>query len=209
MFGYKVKGVGGIVGGMVEDSVKNKGQRETPLWKQLVALCQEYGIQPKDNPDGSPDIMGTARIPEWDRLLETDPQVKQQYMAELTKQQMRQQGIDPNSPQGKARLAVMSGGAMPQELVQEEIKRQQAAQQQLASGQGGDPDPVVFPGQKLAKLSDYVGLMKGMQTGDMQGALKRYGLDMTSYGQAAAQWGNRLAADPVLNAKFSAMMQQR
>lgn len=85
----------------------------------------------------------------------------------------------------------------------------QAAQQAVASGAGGDADPLVFPGQKLAKLSDYVGLMKGMQAGDMMGALARYGLDMTSYAAAAQAWGAKLATDPVLTEKFSRMMAAR
>jgi len=89
----------------------------------------------------------------------------------------------------------------------EEMAKAQAAQQELASGGGGDPDPVVFPGQPVARLSDYVGLMKGMQTGDMMGALSRYGLDMGTYSQVAMAWGQKLQADPTLNAKFAQMMQ--
>jgi hypothetical protein len=87
-----------------------------------------------------------------------------------------------------------------------EMQKAQAAQQQIAQGGGGDPDPVVFPGQRVAKLSDYVGIMKGMQTGNMMGALQAYGLDMMSYAQVATAWGQKLGADPVLNAKFAAMM---
>jgi tetratricopeptide (TPR) repeat protein len=90
-----------------------------------------------------------------------------------------------------------------------EMQKAQAAQQQIQQGGGGDPDPTVFPGQRVAKLSDYVKIMKGMQTGNMMGALGAYGLDMMSYGQVATAWGQKLAADPVLNAKFSAMMMQR
>jgi tetratricopeptide (TPR) repeat protein len=90
-----------------------------------------------------------------------------------------------------------------------EMQKAQAAQQQIAQGGGGDPDPMVFPGQRVAKLSDYVKIMKGMQTGNMMGALGAYGLDMMSYSQVATAWGQKLAADPVLNAKFSAMMTQR
>ena len=88
----------------------------------------------------------------------------------------------------------------------EEMQKAQAAQQQVAAGGGGDPDPTVFPGQRVAKLSDYVGLMKGMQTGNMMGALQQYGLDMMGYASVATAWGQKLAADPTLNAKFSAMM---
>ncbi len=88
----------------------------------------------------------------------------------------------------------------------EEMQKAQAAQQQIAAGGGGDPDPVVFPGQRVARLSDYVGLMKGMQTGNMMGALGAYGLDMMGYASVATQWGQKMAQDPTLTAKFSAMM---
>ncbi len=90
----------------------------------------------------------------------------------------------------------------------EEMSKAQAAQAQIAAGDGGDPDPVVFPGQAVAKLSDYVRLMKGMQAGDMMGALGQFGLDMGSYSQVMTAWGGKLQADPVLNAKFGQMMQR-
>ncbi|MBK9033812.1 MAG: hypothetical protein IPL61_21520 [Myxococcales bacterium] len=87
-----------------------------------------------------------------------------------------------------------------------EVSAAQAAQQQLASGGGGDPDPVVFPGQRVARLSDYVGLMKAMQSGNMMGALGQYGLDMMGYASVATAWGQKLAQDPTLNAKFAQQM---
>jgi tetratricopeptide (TPR) repeat protein len=71
----------------------------------------------------------------------------------------------------------------------------------------GDPDPVVFPGQRVARLSDYVAIMKGMQNGDMLGVLTRAGLDMPAYVQVASMWGQRLASDAGLSAKYTAMMQ--
>lgn len=82
----------------------------------------------------------------------------------------------------------------------------QAAAAQVAAGAGGDPDPVVFPGQPLARLSDYVRLMKSLQTGDMNGALRAAGLDMASYAAAAGAWGTRMAQDPVLMTKYANMM---
>lgn len=88
----------------------------------------------------------------------------------------------------------------------EEMAKAAAAQQQLAAGGDNDPDPTVFPGQKVPKLSDYVGLMKQMQAGNMMGALAALGLDMMAYASVAQAWGGKLAADPVLNAKFAAMM---
>jgi hypothetical protein len=89
---------------------------------------------------------------------------------------------------------------------QAQVQAAQRAQAQIAAGAGGDADPVVFPGQPLARLSDYVRMMKGMQTGDMHGALRNAGLDMMSYGRVAQAWGAKLASDPGLTAKFAAMM---
>jgi hypothetical protein len=86
------------------------------------------------------------------------------------------------------------------------MQQAMAAQAALAGGGGGDPDPVVFAGQPLAKLSDYVKLMKGMQAGDMMGALNAAGIDMMGYGQAAGAWGTKMATDPSLMAKYMAMM---
>jgi hypothetical protein len=88
----------------------------------------------------------------------------------------------------------------------EEMARAQVAQQQLATGGGGDPDPMVFPGQRVARLSDYVNLMKSMRTGNMMGALGQYGLDMMGYASVATAWGQKLGADPTLNAKFADML---
>ena len=88
----------------------------------------------------------------------------------------------------------------------EEMAKAQGAQQAIAAGGGGDPDPVVFPGQPVAKLSDYVKLMKMMQTGNMMGALAHYKLDMMQYASVATAWGGKLGADPTLNAKFAAAM---
>lgn len=80
--------------------------------------------------------------------------------------------------------------------------------QQFAAPPGpqGDPDPVVFPGQRVARLSDYVKILKGMQSGNVAGALQAAGLDMNSYAQVAAAWGQKLAQDPSLAAKVQAMM---
>jgi len=82
----------------------------------------------------------------------------------------------------------------------------QAAQQAVQAGTAGDMDPVVFPGQRVAKLSDYVRIMKGMQSGNPMGALAQMGLDMQSYGQVAMQWAQAMQRDPTLVAKFQQMM---
>jgi tetratricopeptide (TPR) repeat protein len=89
----------------------------------------------------------------------------------------------------------------------QQVQAAQVAQAAVQTGAAGDPDPLVFPGSKLPKLSDYVRVMKGMQSGNMMGTLSQAGLDMQTYGQLAMMWGQKMAADPVLTAKFTKMMQ--
>jgi tetratricopeptide (TPR) repeat protein len=88
------------------------------------------------------------------------------------------------------------------------LAQAQAAQQAVQAGTAGDLDPVVFPGQRVARLSEYVRIMKAMQSGNPMGALAQMGLDMQSYGQVAMQWGQAMQRDPALVAKFQRMMTQ-
>jgi hypothetical protein len=67
-------------------------------------------------------------------------------------------------------------------------------------------DPVIFPGEKLGRLSEYVALMKGVMKGDMAGALARAGIDMAGYARMAAMWGQKMATDPALAARYGQMM---
>jgi hypothetical protein len=76
----------------------------------------------------------------------------------------------------------------------------------LARRSSGEGDPIVFPGQRVAKLSDYVRLMRGAQSGDMMGALEREGLGLDDYARVAQAWGQRLASDPDLSARFVRLM---
>lgn len=167
-------------------------------YPKLEALCREYGIQTRPGP-------AAGRLPEWDRLINSDPHVQKRYFDLMNAARLKTQGVDMNSHEGRVMQQIQSG-AFDTEAARVNA---QAAQQQVAQGGGGDPDPLVFPGQKLAKLSDYVGLMKGMQTGDMMGALARAGLDMGAYVQVAQAWGIKLASDPVLSEKFARMMAGR
>jgi len=174
-------------------------------WPELERLCAEYGVTPKTYIDGIGHVRGAdvARIHEWDHQINQDPDVQKEFFAAKSRAQLKSQGIDPNSEEGRVAQRIQSGA--PVDLQAEKAKAASAAQQ-IQQGGGGDPDPVVFPGQRVAKLSDYVGMMKIMQTGNMMGALAKYGLDMGSYGAVAQAWGVKLASDPVLNAKFSKMM---
>lgn len=69
-----------------------------------------------------------------------------------------------------------------------------------------DDDPEIFPGQSISKLSDYVGFMKKLQQGDMNGALADYNLDMMQYATVAQQWAGKIANDHELAAKFGQLI---
>ena len=162
---------------------------------ELGALCERYGI-PLHHPQ-----TGNVYpfVTEWQEALAENPDLHRDFMEIQRSIELEQKGI---TGQEKAALDNILDGNMDMHL---RMAQAQMAQREVAEG-GGDPDPVVFPGQPVARLSDYVGILKGMQGGDMMGALGRYGLDMMSYASVAQAWGAKMAADPVLTDKFSRMM---
>jgi hypothetical protein len=160
----------------------------------LQALAADYGV---------PMVGGTAYVEGWNEAINEDPRLGLAFAQTQARIKLQLQGIDPDSDEARLSHNLMQGKGLDQE---EELRKAQAAQQQLAAGQGGDPDPVVFPGQPVARLSDYVGLMKRMQGGDFNGALAAYRLDMGSYMLVMQAWGTKLGVDPALNAKFGQMM---
>jgi hypothetical protein len=139
-------------------------------------------------------------IAEWQEALNNNRQLQERFIELQELQSFAKMGVNAEE---KAALDEIREGNMDMHL---RMAQAQQAQHAIAQGDAGDPDPVVFPGQKVQKLSDYVGILKGMQRGDMMGALGRYGLDMMSYGQVATAWGAKMAADPLLTEKFSRMM---
>lgn len=89
----------------------------------------------------------------------------------------------------------------------DQIEKAQRALLDLDSGAVDDADPIVFPGGSVQRLSDYVRILKRMQTGDLQGALSASGLDLVEWGQVAQAWGACLTRDPTLTAKFHRLLQ--
>ena len=161
----------------------------------VQALADEYGL-----PTISPRHTYSRA---WAEAINDDPRLQLAFEQTKGRIKLAMQGIDPDSEEARFSHNIMQGKGLDQE---EELRKAQAAQQQQAAGAGGDPDPVVFPGHPVARLSDYVGMMKRMQTGDFNGALSAYGLDMATYSQVAQAWGTKLGTDPTLNAKMAAMM---
>jgi tetratricopeptide (TPR) repeat protein len=162
---------------------------------ELAALCERFGVPVFAS-------AAAARVPAWDQRINGDAALQKRFVELMARFQLKESGIDPSSHEGRV-AAQIRGGQLDVESAKQNAA---AAEQMVASGQGGDPDPIVFPGQKLAKLSDYVGLMKAMQGGDMNGALRKYDLDMGAYMQASQAWGIKLASDPTLTSKLGRMM---
>jgi tetratricopeptide (TPR) repeat protein len=165
-------------------------------YPELAALVREYNLEPLEF------TAAIGRIGGWDERIGSDPRVQEAFQRFSNEARMRLQGLDTSGNEGRVAEMIRQGAYD----VEGAKQNAAAAAQQMAAGDGGDPDPLVFPGQKLERLSHYVALMKGMQTGDMNGALKKAGLDMGSYMQVAQAWGIKLASDPILTAKFGEMM---
>ena len=163
---------------------------------ELAELCQRFSLPLRHPVSGH----FYPYIEEWQEALNANGELQEAYAEYQRDLQLVKMGV---SGEEIAALDEIRAGNMDMHL---RMAQQQQAQREVAQGNAGDPDPVVFPGQPVAKLSDYVGIMKRMQTGDMMGALGAYGLDMMSYGAVATAWGAKLAADPTLNEKFSRMM---
>lgn len=159
--------------------------------QQLNALCQKFNVNPH-----------RPFVDEWQEALNASPGLMDDFLEAKRSFELEQMGV--NKEEKAALDNIVSGNMDMHQRMAQAQQAQQAVQQGSPADQ--DPDPVVFPGQRVARLSDYVGIMKGMQRGDMMGALARYGLDMMSYGQVATAWGAKMAADPVLTEKFSRMM---
>lgn len=70
--------------------------------------------------------------------------------------------------------------------------------------QQSSDDPEIFPGQPIARLSDYVKIIKGMQSGNL-GVISDYGMDMMQYAVASQSWAMKLM-DPKISQKFTELM---
>jgi len=152
----------------------------------LVTLCQRYGVDPR-----------RPYVAEWQEALNASPGLMERFLDAVETMKLEALGVSADE---KGALDQIRGGEMD---MHHRMAEAQAAQRTAGDS---DPDPLVFPGQRVAKLSDYVRILKGMQSGNMMGALAGYGLDMMSYGTVAQAWAAKMAADPVLTEKFSRMM---
>jgi tetratricopeptide (TPR) repeat protein len=146
-------------------------------------------------------IGGGPPVAEWQEALNASPPLHERFLG--LKRDIELEGMGVTGQEMGAMQNILDGN----QDMHLRMAQAQAAQRELNEQGDDDPDPEVFPGQPVARLSDYVAILKGMQSGDMNGALRPYGLDMMSYGTVAQAWGAKMAADPVLTEKFQRMMQ--
>ena len=171
------------------------------------SLPRKNVVRPPERRYADMTIEGYARasldgrvVREWQEALNANPALHEQFLDIKRAIEMEAMGV---TGQEVAALDQIRDGNMD---MHHRMAQQQQAQREVAES-NDDPDPEVFEGQRVARLSDYVSILKGMQAGDMNGALGRYGLDMMSYGSVAQAWGAKMAADPALTEKFHRMMQ--
>ena len=161
----------------------------------LPPLCERFGV-PLRHPENG---VVYPFITEWEEAINANSELQEEFAELKRNMQLQKLGVSGDEV---AALDHIRDGNMDMHL---RMAQAQQAQRAVAEGNAGDPDPVVFPGQPVARLSDYVAILRGMQTGNM-GILGQYGLDMMSYGSVATAWGAKMAADPILTEKFSRMM---
>lgn len=161
----------------------------------MYELFERFGLRLRDPATGAVNLY----VKEWQEALNATPELHDRFLELQRSAGLEAMGV---TKQEVAALDQIRHGEMDMHL---RMAQAQQAQREVNEGDA-DPDPLVFPGQPVAKLSDYVAILRGMQRGDMMGALGRYGLDMMSYANVATAWGAKLAADPVLTEKFSRMM---
>ncbi|MFK7987563.1 MAG: tetratricopeptide repeat protein [Sandaracinaceae bacterium] len=102
-------------------------------------------------------------------------------------------------------------GATEEEMAALEALREGKEMRERAADSSAQPieeeeDPVLFPGEPLERLSDYVSILQQMQAGDMDKTLAARGLDMESYAAIAQKWSARLAGDADLTRRFHRLM---
>jgi hypothetical protein len=70
-------------------------------------------------------------------------------------------------------------------------------------------DRVVVPNSKIARISDYISLLRDLAALSTREALQQFDLDDAGYLEVGKAWGAALAADPALAAEIAAGLAKR
>jgi hypothetical protein len=67
-------------------------------------------------------------------------------------------------------------------------------------------DTLVFPGQKLARVSDFARISRAARRGEFKAALAQAGVDSDTFATACARFNARMQDDPVVAAQFKRLL---
>ena len=68
-------------------------------------------------------------------------------------------------------------------------------------------DTLVFPGQKLARVSDFARISRAAKRGEFKAALAQAGVDADTFANACARFNARMHSDPVVAAQFQRLLE--
>jgi hypothetical protein len=187
----------------------------------LMLTCQRTHV-----PFHEGDLERSGRSPEWDAKIASDPAVRAAfrdvYAAALVFMN-NLPTLGPEYQQHHARfaqndeiifnpflpIAKRKQGISTAAKVAGEQKLIASVRGELARPPGsGGPDPVIFPGEKLSKISDFVRIQRAMQNGDFPGILTREGIDPGYYGQMSIRLVQAIQSDTNLQAQYTLQLQR-
>jgi hypothetical protein len=192
-----------------------KGDKDWVLM-MLEGSCERYRL-----PYVPGDLDKTARSVDWDNAIRTNPAVQAAWRDVYAAALVEMNNLPTLGPAYEQHRRTYAANdevlfnpfqtiARRKPHISTAAKSNQADQlvqayhaQTAPGGDGGDADPVVFPGERLSKMSDFVRIQKAMQRGDFPGVLTREGIDMGYYGQMSIRWAQAVQTDPSLAMRYA------
>lgn len=192
--------------------------RAEDVWPRLSAHASRYGV-----PLTIGDLSRTNRIPEWDKLIASSRHALVAWKDAYARALVRAHGIDPDTIEGRARVEILkrSDEIFTNPLLPLERRRSGltglAARSTDSRGKPIEPsaivepasdrmDPVVFPGEKLARVSDFVRVELAMRTEDLADVLDREEIDEDRFEALQLKWAQLLRKDRWLAEKHRALL---
>jgi hypothetical protein len=200
------------------------------VMSMLEGLARRYRV-----PYVAGDFDRTNRIESWDRQIQSDPATRETWREVYAIAVVKMSNLMPESDEGLACVervkndeVVLTNALLPiakrRANVTSAIKQARDAAAAKAFVQAKAPpsappnasaatppsaaedDPVLFPGERLCKLSDFVRLQRAAMSGDFMGALAREGIDPGYYGTMSVKLAHRIQSDPALAMRQARMM---
>jgi hypothetical protein len=194
--------------------------RAEDVWPRLSAHAARYGV-----PLTIGDLSRTNRIPEWDELIATSRHALVAWKDAYARALVRAHGIDPDTIEGRARVEILkrSDEIFMNPLVPLERRRSGltglAARSTDNRAKALEPsavvepasdrmDPVVFPGEKLARVSDFVRIELAMRNEDLADILDREEIDPKRFEALQLKWAQLLRKDAWLAEKHRVLLER-